>query len=156
MTAQANLLVQARLRFMLTTLTNMAQSQSPLRRNICGNPFNNPSHFIRKKNQLRLVTKWKCDKASILPGERICRMKLVKATTLQIPDSCSVSDSESQGSVASLSDELHQISKTEIVVAMNDFSGKIGRHLSQEGSYKAKSMQRKMWKTDIKSCKRLW
>ena len=69
-----------------------------------------------------------CDKASILPGERICddcRKKLTKTTTLQIPDSCSVSDSESQGSVASLSDELHQISKSETVVVMNDFLGKI-------------------------------
>ena len=71
----------------------MAQSQSPRWRNICCNPFNKPNHFIRKKNQLRFVTKWMCEKASILPGERICddcRKNLAKATALQIPDTCSI------------------------------------------------------------------
>jgi len=35
--------------------------------------FNKPNHFIRKKNQLRVVIKRICEKVpSILPGEKIC------------------------------------------------------------------------------------
>ena len=79
-----------------------------------------------EKKQLRFVTKWMCEKASILPGERIrddCRKNLAKATALQIPDTCSTSDSESQGSITSLKDEVNQ---AETIVMVNSCLDKIG------------------------------
>ncbi len=39
----------------------------------CCNPFNKVHHTVRKKSQLRAVTKQMCKKVpSILPGEKIC------------------------------------------------------------------------------------
>ncbi len=59
----------------------------------CCNPFNRPSHFVRKKNLLRQVTKKMCEKfPSILPGQKICddcRKKVVKYSP---PRSSSESD----------------------------------------------------------------
>ena len=90
----------------------MAHSQSQWQ-NICCNPFNKPSHFIRRKNQLRLVTKWMCEKApSILPGEKICddcRKKLAVTSLPQLSDSCSISDSESDRTVSPPGNEVLQV-----------------------------------------------
>ena len=65
-----------------------------------------------------------CEKASILPDERICDdcRNLAKATALQIPDTCSISDSESQGSITSLKDETNQ---AETIVMVNSCLDKI-------------------------------
>ena len=42
-------------------------------RQSCCNPFNKVHHTVRKKSQLRVVTKKMCKKVpSILPGEKIC------------------------------------------------------------------------------------
>ena len=87
-----------------------------------------------------------CDKASILPGERICddcRKNLAKATALQIPDTCSTSDSESQESITSLKDEVNQ---AETIVMVNSCLDKIGetpvtRRKLQSKKYVEKKME---------------
>ena len=46
-------------------------------RQSCCNPFNKVHHTVRKKSQLRAVTKQMCKKVpSMLPGEKICRKQV--------------------------------------------------------------------------------
>ena len=86
----------------------MAQFQ-PQWRNLCCNPFNRPHHLIRKKSQLRIVTKRMCEKVpSILPGEKICdscRKELAaKSEQQSLPQE--QSDSSPESDVVSPSDEM--------------------------------------------------
>ena len=88
--------------------SDMAQFQLQWR-NLCCNPFNKPNHFIRKKNQLRVVTKRICEKVpSILPGEKICdscRKQLAAESEWQsLPQGHS--DSFPESDVVSPTDEM--------------------------------------------------
>lgn len=82
--------------------------------------------LIRKKNQLRLVTKWMCEKTpSISPGEKICddcRKNLPKAS---VPQS-SISDSECDRSLSPPSDEELQFDKSESLMMVNKCLDAIG------------------------------
>ena len=66
----------------------------------CCNPFNKPYHLVRKKNQLRIVTKKFSEKLpSLLPGDKICdvcRKQVVAESQRQsLPQEHSNSPSES-------------------------------------------------------------
>lgn len=105
----------------------MAQSHSQWK-NICCNPFNRPNHFVRKKNQLRLVTKWMCEKTpSILPGDKICdscRKKLTTASPPKPSDS-SASASESDGALSPPDEEL-QVDTGQSLMMVNQCLDTIG------------------------------
>lgn len=98
----------------------------PQWKNICCNPFNRPSHFIRKKNQLRQVTKKVCEKfPSILPGEKICddcRKKVAKFSPPKPSEPSEPSDNSSESDrIVSPSGEVFQVDTCESLLVVNQY-----------------------------------
>ena len=104
-----------------------AMSHSPSHwKNICCNPYNEPSHIVRKKSQLRLVTKRMCEKfPSILSGERICddcRKKLAKTSPPQPSDS----STESERTDSPPTDQQFQVDICEPLMVVNQYLNTVG------------------------------
>ena len=101
-------------------------AHSPRWKNICCNPFDRPSHFIRKKSQLRQVTKKMCELfPSIMPGDKICddcRKKVAKYSPPQPP-----SDSSSESDRTALPPiEMLQVDTCESLRLVNQYLDTVG------------------------------
>jgi len=94
-------------------------------------PSHKPHHFIRKKSQLRVVTKRMCEKVpSILPAEICdCWRKQLAAESERQSLSQGHSESFPESGVVSLTDEMFGHPLATLAVA-NEHLDAIGKHLS--------------------------